>query len=204
MTDPEAQDRKGPASAAGDADEGPPPPPEDVASTHGALTEAPAEAVTRLQGELDGLQDRYLRLAAEFDNFRRRMARERVELTTRAQADLLGRLLDGLEDLARFAHVDPAGTDAKTLHEGIDLVERKIWKGLSAAGLVRVDQTGVPFDPKVHEAVTTAPAADPSQDHTVGTVLQPGYLLGDQLLRPARVLVLTWRGPSAHAGDPSA
>lgn len=204
MTESEAHDRKGPAPPAGDPDEARTPLPEGGATPHSALTEAPAEAVTRLQGELDGLKDRYLRLAAEFDNFRRRTARERVDLTARVHAEVLSRLLDGLDDLSRFAHVDPAGTDAKTLHDGIDLVERKIWKALSAAGLVRVDQTGVAFDPTVHEAVTTAPAADPSQDHTVGTVLQPGYRLGEQLLRPARVLVLTWNGPSREKSDPAA
>lgn len=186
MTDSEAKDR----------DDAVAPPP-------GALAELPDEAITRLEGELDALKDRHLRLAAEFDNFRRRTARERAELTVLAQADLVGRVLDALDDLARFAHVDPAGTDAKTLHDGIDLVERKFWKALTAAGLVRIDQAGVPFDPAVHEAVTTAPAPEEAQDNTVGTVLQPGYRLGERLLRPARVLVLTWRGP-AGAGDGAA
>jgi molecular chaperone GrpE len=199
MTDSDRKDRDAPTPAAehsggaAPSPEGAPPPP-------GALAEPPDEAITRLEGELDAIKDRHLRLAAEFDNFRRRTARERVELTGRAQAELVGRVLDGLDDLARFAHVDPAVTDAKTLHDGIDLVERKFWKALTAAGLVRIDQAGVPFDPAVHEAVTTAPASEASQDHTVGTVLQPGYRLGEQLLRPARVLVLTWRAPTG-TGD---
>jgi len=199
MTDSDAKGRDEPTApddplGAQRAPEASPPPP-------GALAELPDEAVTRLEGELDALKDRHLRLAAEYDNFRRRTARERAELTARAQGELVGRVLDALDDLARFAHVDPAGTDAKTLHEGIDLVERKFWKALTAAGLVRIDQAGVPFDPAVHEAVTTAPAPDATQDHTVGVVLQPGYRLGEQLLRPARVLVLSWRGSSAGAGD---
>jgi len=168
----------------------------------GALTEPPEEAISRLERELDALQDRHLRLAAEYDNFRRRTARERGELTARAQAELVVRLIDALDDLSRFAHVDPAAADAGTLHEGIDLVERKFWKTLSAAGLLRIDATGVPFDPAVHEAVTMGPAADAAQDNTVGTVLQPGYRLGDLLIRPARVLVLTWTGPTdQQAGD---
>jgi molecular chaperone GrpE len=69
-----------------------------------------------------------------------------------------------------------------------------VWKQLELAGVTRIDQTGVPFDPNVHEAVTTQPAAAPEQDHTVGQVLQAGYKLRDQLLRPARVVVLTWKG----------
>jgi molecular chaperone GrpE len=78
------------------------------------------------------------------------------------------------------------------MHDGIDMVERKVWKALDAAGVVRLDQLGVAFDPNLHEAVTMQPATDPAQDHTVGIVLQPGYKLGDTLIRPARVVVLTW------------
>ena len=140
------------------------------------------------------LTDRYLRLAAEYDNFRRRTSKERSELWAKAQADLLSHIVDALDDLTRFARVDPARTDARTLLEGVTLVERKVWKELEAAGVRRVDQVGVAFDPHVHEAVTTAPAADPSQDHTVGAILQAGYKLGDLLIRPARVQVLTWQG----------
>jgi molecular chaperone GrpE len=139
-------------------------------------------------------KDRHLRLAAEYENFRKRTLKERSETWTRAQADLVSRLADALDDLSRFAHVDPAETDAKTIHDGVDLVERKVWKELEAAGVTRIDQAGVPFDPHVHEAVTTQPAASPQQDHTVGQVVQPGYKMRDILLRPARVVVLTWQG----------
>jgi molecular chaperone GrpE len=144
--------------------------------------------------ELEVWKDRHLRLAAEYDNFRKRMTRERAEAWGRAQAELVTQLADALDDLSRFAHIDPAGVDVKTLHEGIDLVERKVWKTLENAGVTRIDQAGVPFDPNVHEAVTTQPAAKPEQDHTVGQVVQPGYKMRDTLLRPARVVVLTWQG----------
>ena len=96
--------------------------------------------------------------------------------------------------MAVFAHIDPAAIDAKTLHDGVDLVERKVWKELDNAGVTRIDQAGVPFDPQVHEAVTTQPAEKPEQDHTVGQVVQPGYKMRETLLRPARVVVLTWQG----------
>ncbi|HTI05024.1 MAG TPA: nucleotide exchange factor GrpE [Gemmatimonadales bacterium] len=156
--------------------------------------ESPAPAETADRGELAALKDRHLRLAAEYDNFRKRTTKERAEAWTRAQADLVARLADALDDLSRFAHIDPAQTDAKTLHEGVDLVERKMWKELEAAGVTRIDQAGVPFDPNMHEAVTMQPAAKPEQDHTVGQVVQPGYKMRDTLLRPARVIVLTWQG----------
>lgn len=164
----------------------------------GALLELPDEAVIRLEAELADMKDKYLRLAADMDNFRKRMLRERTELWGKAQADIVVRLMDALDDLARFAHVDPAETGAQALHEGVEMVERKFLKELETLGVKRVDQAGVPFDPHVHEAVTTTAAPDPTRDHTVGVVLQAGYKLGDQLLRPARVVVLTWQpaGPA--------
>jgi len=164
------------------------------ASESGALIELPEEAVARLEGELADLKDKYLRLAAEYDNFKKRAIKERTELWQRAQADLVQRLVDALDDLSRFAHIDPSQTDAKTLHDGVDMVERKMWKALEAAGVTRIDQVGVPFDPNVHEAVTTRPADEPAKDHTVGAVLQPGYRMGGALIRPARVIVSTWQG----------
>jgi molecular chaperone GrpE len=170
-------------------------PPEAPAAPAAPLpVEPPDQAIARLEGELDALKDRYLRLAAEYDNFRKRTAKERAEAWVRAQAEVVLRLVDALDDLARFAHVDPEQTDVKTIHDGVDLVERKFWKELEALGVTRVDQIGVPFDPNVHEAVTMQPAASPEQDHTVGAVLQAGYKVRDTLLRPARVVVLQAQG----------
>ena len=160
----------------------------------GALVEPAEEAVARLEGQHAELKERHLRLAAEYENFRKRTLKERTDLWGRAQAELVQRLVDALDDLARFAHVDPDTADVRTIHDGIDMVERKFWKELEASGVTRVDQVGVPFDPNVHEAVTTGPADHPAQDQTVGAVLQPGYQLGGQLIRPARVVVLTWQG----------
>ena len=185
-----------------DNPEHPQPPDEPAGSESGALIEPSEEAVLRLERELADMKDKHLRLAAEYDNFKRRSAKERTDLWQRAQADLVQRLVDALDDLARFAHVDPAQTDAKTLHDGVDMVERKTWKALEAAGVTRVDQVGVPFDPHVHEAVTTRPADHPAKDHTVGAILQPGYRMGDALIRPARVTVLQWQGNEGRgSGD---
>lgn len=172
-------------------------------ATPGAAVQGTDETVARLQAELDELKDRHLRLAAEYDNFRKRSLKERSEVWAKAQADLVQRLVDALDDLARFAHVDPEATDARTIHEGVDMVERKLWKQLEAVGVTRVDQIGVPFDPNVHEAVTTGPADQPVKDHTVGAVLQAGYQLGGQLIRPARVLVLTWQADRDERGHES-
>ncbi len=167
---------------------------EPVGNVASAPAPAPTEAPAAVPSEVDVWKDRHLRLAAEYDNFRKRVSKERVEAWTRAQAELVSRLADALDDLSRFAHIDPSVIDSKTLHEGVDLVERKVWKELENAGVTRIDQVGVPFDPNVHEAITTQPAAKPEDDHTVGQVVQPGYKMRDALLRPARVIVLTWQG----------
>jgi molecular chaperone GrpE len=172
-----------------DATEASPPP-----AGAGAVLEPAPAAIERLEAQQAELTDRHLRLAAEYDNFRRRTAKERAEMWAKAQADLLSRLVDALDDLARFARVDPVQTDGKAMHEGVNLVERKIWKELEGAGVQRIDAIGVAFDPRVHEAVVTAPARERAQDQTVGAVLQTGYKLGEILIRPARVQVLTWGG----------
>jgi molecular chaperone GrpE len=143
---------------------------------------------------LSDQEERYLRLAAEYDNYRKRTARERAELTSRAQAELVKQLVDALDDLARFAHVDPAAVDAATIVQGVDMVEKKFLKMLTAAGLEIVDPVNQSFDPKLHEAVATEPALSPEDDHVVARVFQVGYLFGGQLLRPARVVVKQWNG----------
>ncbi len=139
-------------------------------------------------------RDKYLRLAAEYDNFRKRAMRERNEAGQRGQADLVKQLVDALDDLARFAHVDPATVDAATVVQGADMVEKKLLKALTAAGLTIVNPLDEPFDPSLHEAVATEPALSREDDHMIARVFQPGYKFGTQLLRPARVVVKQWNG----------
>ena len=148
----------------------------------------------QLRRELEEQRDRYLRLAAEFDNFRRRTQKERAEGAARAQASLVKALLDELDDLQRFSQLDPATASAAAVIEGVQLVERKLLKELTGAGLSVVNPVGEKFDPNLHEAITTAPASSAEEDDTVGQVYQLGYVFGSQLLRPARVVVRQWNG----------
>ena len=147
-----------------------------------------------LEKELAEQKDKYLRLMAEFDNFRRRSVRERQEAEHKGMQNLLRGLLESIDDVARFAHVDPATTDARTVVEGVAMVEKKLLKSLAGHGLEVVDPKGKPFDPALHEAITTAPAASADEDHVVQTVYQVGYVLNGALLRPARVVVSQWNG----------
>ncbi len=167
--------------------------PADGAVLDDAATLAGAESADT-QRELDDQRDKYLRLAAEYDNFRKRTARERQEAHWRGQADMLKGMLDALDDLGRFAHVDPATTDAKTVVEGVEMVEKKLHKTLSGHGLEIINPVDHPFDPSIHEAVMTEPAGDEEDDHLVARVFQVGYLFNGQLLRPARVVVKQWNG----------
>lgn len=167
----------------------------DAAETVATGSEVGAEdTVERLEAALATERDKHLRLAAEFDNFRKRTVRERQEAGGRAQADLVSGLLEVLDDITRFADLDPSTVDSATVVQGVDMVERKIMKTLSGHGLEIVDPAGRPFDPAFHEAVATETAASKDEDHMVARVYQPGYLFRGQLLRPARVVVKQWLG----------
>lgn len=149
---------------------------------------AESEELARLQEEVSRLTDRHLRLAAEFDNYRKRVDRERSELYVRAQAELAGRLLDGLDDLQRVAeHAETA--DVKTLIDGVRLVEKKLTQVLESSGLEPVDAEGLAFDPESMEALATVAAEHAAEDDQVADVFQRGYRFKGQLIRPARVRV---------------
>jgi molecular chaperone GrpE len=144
--------------------------------------------------EVAELRDRHLRLAAEYDNYRKRTARESAQAGARAQAELVRQLLAPLDDLMRFADLDPSAVDVPTVVQGVDLVERKMLKALGAAGLEILNPVDQPFNPEQHEAVATEPAASREDDDMVSRVYEKGYTFGGQLLRPARVVVKQWNG----------
>ena len=168
----------------------------------GALVEPAEETARRLSEQVEQLNDRYLRLAAEFDNFKKRTQRERSETWNRAQAEVVAAVLDTLDDLGRVAHLDPEATAARDLLAGIELVERKLLRELTGAGLERLGASGEPFDPNSHEAVASLPAPDAEQDHRVAAVMQPGYRFAGSLLRPARVSVYVWQDPASGDAAP--
>ncbi|HXY30754.1 MAG TPA: nucleotide exchange factor GrpE [Gemmatimonadaceae bacterium] len=165
---------------------------EGEGAPEGDRVAADTGAVTDAQRELEAQRDRYLRLAAEFDNYRKRSVRERTEAGARAQGELVKLLIDSLDDLARVLEQDPKRVDAQTIHQGVEVVDKKLMKALGAAGLEVVSPEDQPFNPELHEAVATEPALSPEDDHMVARVFQPGYVFKGQLLRPARVVVKQW------------
>ena len=130
--------------------------------------------------------DAYLRLAADFDNYRKRVAREHAELTTRANERLVNELLPVLDDLERALEAAAEHEEAK-LEEGVQLVHRSLATLLERHGLKEIDTEGA-FDPHVHEALLAQPG-EGAEEGSVLQVLQKGYRLGDKVLRPARVIV---------------
>lgn len=143
-------------------------------------------ALEALRGERDALQDRLLRTAAEFDNYRKRVERERRELSEYAGADILTGMLPIVDDLERA--LQSAGGDADSYRRGVELIHKQMLDLLARRGVKTIEAVGTQFDPNYHEAVIH----EASEDHREGEVmaeLRRGYTLGDRLLRPAVVKV---------------
>jgi molecular chaperone GrpE len=140
---------------------------------------------TAADEEVRKAQDRYVRTLADFENYRKRADREKDDFRKYAIANLLRDLLPVLDNFDRALEHAEEGDD---FHKGVLLIYKNLWDVLSKAGLKPIDQTGVRFDPNIHEAVISE--EDPSvPSHTVTAVLQKGYFLHDRLLRPALVKV---------------
>jgi molecular chaperone GrpE len=155
--------------------------------------EPPESAIQRLEDELAEVRDRQLRLAAEFDNFRKWAARERDEAGARAQAALAVRLLEILDDLDRLV-AGGAHAAGDAFQQALLLIDKKLRKELETAGLERIDPVGQAFDPGLHEAVSVVAPTPGQADHTVSATFQPGYRFKGALIRPARVQVFSSEG----------
>jgi molecular chaperone GrpE len=132
------------------------------------------------------LEDRLLRLAAEFDNYKKRAARERAEYTALANERLIGELLPVLDDLERALAAAEQHEEAQ-LEEGVRLVHRSLASLLERHGVRPIETEGA-FDPHVHEALLSQPSEE-TESGSVLDVIQKGYKLGDRVVRPARVIV---------------
>lgn len=168
-----------------DADQNVPSNPEEEAEEEAG----DGDARMRLENELEELKDRHLRLAAEFENFRKRTRKELAETRTIAQADLVREVLPTLDDLARVADTPHESTTVEALDEGIELILGNLGKKLEDAGLVRIDALGKPFDPEFHQGILTVEVDDSELDETVSRVFVEGYTFLGRLVRPAQVEV---------------
>lgn len=158
-----------------------------VEDAAGAADGADTGALGALQQEKEALQDRLLRTAAEFDNYRKRVERERRDLFEFAAADVLSELLPIIDNFERALQA-PAPPEADVFRTGIELIHKQMLDLLRKRGVTPIEALGADFDPRFHQAVIH----EASDDHREGEVmqeLQRGYMLGDRLLRPAMVKV---------------
>lgn len=147
-----------------------------------------AASTAQAAAERDRYYDLLLRKTAEFDNYRKRIDRERREWTEGAVADVLADLLPVIDDLGRALKADAAGDQADAYRTGVELIHRRLLEMLRRRGVTPVDAVGRPFDPHVHQAVTYEPT-EGKPDGEITEEYARGYVLGERLLRPAMVKV---------------
>ncbi len=149
--------------------------------------ETAAGDTSDLQRERDDFKDRWLRKTAEFDNYRKRIERERREQADQAVVDLLQELLLAVDDFDRALRVD-AGEGGNAYRKGIELIHGKLHDLLRKQGVKAIDALGSDFDPNLHQAVIHEESPEHREGEVIGE-LRKGYMLNDRLLRPAMVKV---------------
>jgi molecular chaperone GrpE len=160
-----------------------------------ASEENPAEAVVEIsveekqKEEIAALNDKYLRLFAEFDNYKRRTQKERVELLQTAGKDVIVSLLPVLDDLDRALKATENATEVEAVREGVKLIHSKLKNTLVQKGLKEMEALNTTFDTDLHEALTKIPAATEDQKGKVLDELEKGYTLNDKVIRFAKVVV---------------
>jgi len=138
---------------------------------------------------VEELKDKDLRQAAEFDNFRRRTAKEKIELISTAGKDVIGSLLEVLDDSERAEKQLKNAQDLEALKEGFRLVFTKLRTTLQARGLKPMESIGTEFNPDIHEAITEIPSPSPEMAGKVIDEVEKGYYLNDKIIRFAKVVV---------------
>jgi molecular chaperone GrpE len=160
----------------------------DVPGNTHLSNEGGEEEHEKLQAELEEQKDKYLRLFAEFDNYKRRTAKERIELFQTAGKDVIVSMLEVLDDCDRAEKQIQSSDDVAVIKEGISLVFNKLRNTLSAKGLKPMQSINTNFDVEKHEAITEMPAADDMKGKVVDDV-EKGYYLNDKIIRFAKVVV---------------
>ena len=161
---------------------------ENVAGTQHLNEPVMEDEVQELRAKVDEQNDRYLRQVAEFENYKRRTAKERMELIQTAGKDVITDLLDVLDDSERAQKVMEGSDDVAQIKEGITLVFTKLRNSLQSKGLKVMDAKGKEFNPDLHEAITEIEAG-PAMKGKVVDVVQNGYYLNDKIIRFAKVVV---------------
>ena len=160
----------------------------DVPGNTHLSNEGAEDPTEKIQAELEEQKDKYLRLFAEFDNFKRRSAKERIELIQTAGKDVIVSLLEVIDDCDRAEKQIQKSEDVAAIKEGIGLVFNKLRTTLSNKGLKPMQSINTEFDVEKHEAITEIPAADDMKGKVVDEV-EKGYYLNEKIIRFAKVVV---------------
>lgn len=155
------------------------------------LNEPVAEesAMEKLQAELEDSKDKYLRKVAEFENFKRRNAKERLELMQTAGRDVITDMLDILDDCDRAQKQFEASDDNNSMKEGVLLVFNKLRNTLLARGVKPMETLNQEFNPDLHEAITEIPVTSEDQKGKIVDEVMKGYLMNDKIIRHAKVVI---------------
>jgi molecular chaperone GrpE len=154
-----------------------------------AADDAAQAAGSGADAELSALKDKYLRLAAEFENYKRRTTKERADLFKTANQELMVALLPVLDDFDRARHHTKDTEDANAVRESIEIISNKLQKTLSQKGLAPMEAKGGAFDPELHEAITQIPAPSEDLKGKIVDEIEKGYYLGDKVIRHAKVVL---------------
>jgi molecular chaperone GrpE len=155
----------------------------------GELPQADSSPTAKLEEQLAELNDKYLRLFSDFDNYRKRTAKERIELAKTAGEDFFKSILPVLDDFERGLKAMNEAADVNALKEGVDLIFNKLNNTLHAKGLEPLTSIGVPFDADIHEAITNIPAPSEEMKGKVIDEVERGYALNGKVIRYAKVIV---------------
>jgi molecular chaperone GrpE len=147
------------------------------------------DEAAKLRAELDEMQKKYLYLLSEFENYKRRTAKERLDLFKTASKDLLVELLPVLDDFERGLQAMEVSTDVAAVKTGVDLVYNKFKGILTNKGLQPMDSVGADFDTELHEAISQVPASEEAQKNKIMAEVEKGYKLNEQVVRYAKVIV---------------
>jgi molecular chaperone GrpE len=175
---------------------------EDVASTKDRSEAAPGDPLVEARAEAQRLKEQWMRVAADYDNFRKRTRRDIEDAKKGGREELLKDLLPVFDNLERAIQSAARATEVRAVADGLSMVVKQFVDVLSRTGISKVKTTGTAFDPAVHEAIQQVE----TDEHPVGTVVaevQPGYVSGDRLVRAAMVVVAKPKGNSAKAGPAS-
>ncbi|WP_166333101.1 nucleotide exchange factor GrpE [Sphingobacterium chungjuense] len=164
---------------------------DNLETNEGNMEQEPTEIVEEsdIASKLEEAQDKYARLLAEFENYKKRTSREKIEIIQSAGKEVIGKLLPVLDDMDRALISMAAAQDVETVKQGVELVNTKFRKLMEQQGLKEMDVVGQAFDSEFQEAITAIPAPTDDMKNKVIDVVEKGYLLNDKVIRFAKVVI---------------